>query len=435
MNKCSRIKELQKELDELIAECKTPIPRPMAPITPALRGFREVAGPGRDVVPRESFKGRLRKSLPEELKQNIYEQGREKVQLPNILAKCTLMQRIMNAPCNIGLRNQDYQQEYGKIANTSTSYFGSGNVKREIEYSILDSAMTHLIEESGNACLGGQIQLWLISKYSGQDEAGNTIEEHRIIPEATSVDLVKDIARQCASKQFIYIPMSAQWISEKYEPLAKAKGPAMSCHDCKRQGNQEICTTICLHGHAMSLIIDQGSAKSITLFEPNGPIVDHYGEIAVYLTQLFSLPELSYFKDFRIEEPGTCFPPSMFGPQLNSRLGQCAYFSTIFIALRVSCPELSSSDIVNSLLSMGHTSVKKLLRHWACFLVSYARERGIFYAAKEMINAWHRVIRKFARTRKVDDTMLKKLESIEQVAAFDVVRALFLLEELNKELG
>lgn len=412
--KCARIKVLRDELNKLIAECSIPTPttRPPASLPTTRPLFREVAGPMREAKerPRESFLAPLAKNpLLANLRKSIYAPkalgGREGNPLSKGGPPCEMYKQIISTPCDISRNREAYQKEYSEISSTHTVTFPFPGKPQRLSYSILDSVVTHIVQQSKSACIGGRIELWLQGDPEDEDRQS-------VIPEATVFDVVKNIDHYCAGKNLIYFPLTAHWV------LAKGSS------------KEQVGAGEKISSHAMAVLVDQ-ERKIISYHEPNGAdSAPWYGEISAFLDTLFK--NHPYFKNYAIEEAGAC----LGGLQLNSELPMCRYFASFFVALKVSCPSLSNQEIVSSLLAVGKRNVELLLRQWACFVVNYAQKNGIFPAAEQLAKVWAKILNKFLNKRKYRDSqeLWHKLREAEQVAEFDVVTALYMLNLLDKRL-
>jgi hypothetical protein len=335
---------------------------------------------------------------------------------PRLFRDCAFARSVVMAPCDITL-NEIAQSGYARIAHTRTLILSSKGqarsqvpVKSTISWNVLETVLSHLAASTNRACLGGHIDLLLSGDPDGNDQ--------RVVDAATNITI--DLARTCAKKQLIYIPLGAFWTTDK-RIVAEAE----------RQRGEFVCGGQCDSGHAMAILIDP-RRKTREYYEPNGSSPAWYAVIAAYLDKLFAkLPE---FKGYRVEDNSVC---PRFGPQAGSGLPMCAYFAALYVAIRMLCPEFPAQQVMTALTEVGRDRVGDLVRRWHCYLVSYAEAQGIVAAVNELPDLHRRVFNTLInlpyntpQQQSARDKGWEQLREVEEVAGNDVVEARDMLEQL-----
>lgn len=451
---CSDISNYESQLKQFKDQCSN---QEVASMQKNM--YNLVQGP-LQTSPRESFVARIIKQEADEIKkgnkkknkqdfrQSIYRKPQVEqptLPIPKELKLCDIYNNILSTDCNLSFNRQDYQREYEKISGTQSISFP--NYESVLEFSILDSIVTSIVQNSGNACIGGDLELWLTQEFvttviepspaplkkknpRNRANAAKTVTEEifTVLPNSTTFNLVKNIDQVCQDKSLIYFPLTIHWVTKNHEKEVEEMGQDAVCSSCNG------CEDICQGSHAMAILITKDeNGGSIYLHEPNSKIVYWYGPIFNYLEKLFK--HVPYFKNYRMEDPGT-FTESW---QLNNT-PQCAFYSALFIILKTSCNFLTGNEIIHSLYQYGTQTIELLLRQFTCFLLKYGNETGIIAASQQLPDVWSKILNKFNNSKyyrisaKQLENYMQQLIEIEQVARFDVVAALDLMTKLNNKI-
>jgi hypothetical protein len=315
--------------------------------------------------------------------------AQEAAQLPTLsqaLRQCSLIQQLMTVPCNVRLTQQRY---YALTATQRSTLSSSTGQTSTLVYSILNTAMNRIIYEISNACSGGAIEVLIFGNIrdTNTNRTGNSASPQRVIDAGSKFDL--DAAQQCLQRvtgqkgndqngtnqnpnssqvRWIYVPVGARWtIDPRVRSRAEAEGEEFVC------GASE-----CDTGHAMALLIDTQN-KTVELFDPNGAKVPWYRPIADYIARQLDLhPEFQSYRLFDNSE----LPP--YGVQAGSNLALCAYFSSLYVAIRLSCQEWNATRLNQELLKLNATDLRLLLQLWHCYLVQYTYTSGILDATERL---------------------------------------------------
>ena len=66
-----------------------------------------------------------------------------------------------------------------------------------------------------------------------------------------------------------------------------------------------------------------------------------------------------------------------FGIQTNTGIEMCAYFSSLYAALRLQNPEIPPLELNRLMLEIPRAQIKPILNRWHCYLIGYAKDNGI----------------------------------------------------------
>lgn len=335
---------------------------------------------------------------------------------PN-LSECSFIRQVLQTKCSERLLQSRY---YDIIGEQTISI---PRTKHAITFSIINSIMTNLVKEQGtNVCTGGRVQLYL----AGDPESAN----QQVVNEATVVNF--RFPRQCGEAKLrqaklIFVPLNIRWIQS---PRAVERA--------KTQGRNFKCSSECPEGHAQALLIDTED-KTIEFYEPNGKNVPWYKPISSYLTRLFKHDR--HFSSYTVLDYAACLPNR--GVQQIAQRPQCAYFSNLYAAVRLLCPEIEPAAIIIEFIALKQGGVLNLLQRFHCFLVEYAQSLGLFQAVEQLPRFYTRVLNKLLnfernqqrnqqrRPKQYYESMVQKAET---VAFVDILSAIKILNSVDREL-
>lgn len=333
--------------------------------------------------------------------------------VPSPLGDCWLIKKILAAPCNVRLIQKRYgefstQHRETEMATYTITYRDKTNanvVRGTLSYCILNSIMSHLVRRNSKlACVAGSITLLIYGSPKSR--------EQHIIESASIFQL--DFPEWCKAKQTIYVPLNAWWSSRSTITGATELDP---------------CAGQCDSGHAMALIIDN-KERTIEYFEPNGKNARWYATIALFLTQWFK--KNPQFKDYRVDEEFCC-PP--VGIQMEAGgLPMCAYFSSLYVAIRLLCQDsIPENEVVSRILQLGKHGIRQLLQRWHCFLLQYDDRHQITGTALALRKLYSKTLGKLAELS-LHRQYRTRLAEIESIAFNDVRLAFSALYPLYEEL-
>jgi hypothetical protein len=329
--------------------------------------------------------------------------------------------------------------------------------KGEITYSMLDTILQRLIERSRQSvCLGGEIHLTIVIDPADQAKVDGVEREFKRVdqqlqqqlkakmrppkelydlreqlrvrlerenealqvivqdPKYSSLKVRSDFHEVCGSAKLIYFPVFLQWCP--HLPGA---------------------TEICPDAHSMAVLIDTG-AKTIEYYESNGSGASWYPAVSRTLTRLFA--DFTEVNGLRVRETGAC---PRVGLQGVSGKAICAYFASLYVALRISCPQIAPDVLVVALLTLEAKEINDVLQHWHCWLIQFAETEGIAAAAEDLSRLHSALFLKLINLRQYlppgeqgtsqERTYWAKLREAEEMARYDIVQAYLLLNTLDRQ--
>lgn len=138
-------------------------------------------------------------------------------------------------------------------------------------------------------------------------------------------------------------------------------------------------------GHATFALINNDE-KTIEYFEPNGTKADWLNTVGPVLE--------SYFKNNYTYYLYTFIPPRQFcpyqGPQQITQDELCANWSSLYIVLRLACPDVPRRDLVTMLTNQGKEYLQTLIYKWICYMTQYIEDTGIRFATDLLNKSRHR---------------------------------------------
>ena len=338
--------------------------------------------------------------------------------LPLVLRECSIVQQILAIPCSVRLSQRRYNVVTTVHRETMT---GSDGSHATLTYSLINSIMTRLIRDNGNACVGGSIEILI---YGNPDAPP---QQQIVIPEASSFDvsLNNTLCREpaAASSVLSYISVGLQWTNN---PNVRTKA--------QRLGQEFVCgSNECQTGHAMCVLIDTGN-QTIELFDPNGVSTPWYPAVARYITQQFeSNIEWSNYTIY----DNSNLPRYAF--QSGSNLQFCAYFSSLYAAIRVYCRNLDPVTLNYALLELSPQDLRLFLQLWHCFLIDYARRTGLLDATERLQQRFTQVFGLLINLRNnvspaQKQQLWQQLTDIEDIAFNDIESASRDMQKLYSDL-
>lgn len=352
--------------------------------------------------------GRIQRAAPPIVSQF---QARSIRPVSPLLGECQMANRILNAPCRVRLRQARYYDMSQTRTQTLTS---SGRRPRQgtMTYSVLDTVMKHLIDEQGseNVCLGGHVEITIQGSPDGPNAS-----DHRVVrsSDVTRVQVRPEFGKRCARSQLIYFPVFLRWCDGKGVK-------AVNCPDA----------------HSMAVLVDRQN-RVIEYYEPNGSGVPWFQPVSDALASLFGTFARRNELEFR--PVGSC---PRVGIQGVSGEAKCAYFSSLYMALRLGCTQIPPSALVTSLRDAGPDYLRNLIQHWHCFLIDYAERMGIAAAAEDLPRLYAAVFTKLINplfydalaTEAEQDEYWSRFRVAERSARYDIVDAYVQMDRINNEL-
>lgn len=191
-----------------------------------------------------------------------------------------------------------------------------------------------------------------------------------------------------AGTDYIGLPEWAQidWaMTNKYYDLARCAGSERFTFLCSFQLGDFQRTDTVMNilrkrayrirvSHMTAGLVDRNQ-KTIEFFDPFGykpwvPPIVH--ELQRYF---HSLPE---FTDYKMISPLDYCPRISWQGIAQDEM--CANWSMLYLVLRLTCPNLSRSEVIDLLLSRGPDYLHMVMTHWVCYMWQYAEARGIIQA-------------------------------------------------------
>lgn len=353
--------------------------------------------------------------------ETVVGEAKGELEFPEKLSACPLVQALMSQECEEKVRQQAYEDITGTVAIPFRNE--RGQAIATLRYNVMDTVMTHLARRSKDACVGGRIELVL----SGTPKS----KKQQVLDEFTRLHI--DLKRHCANKRTIYIPLSAVWVGNRAAPVLnvakqqksrrglgatqKTRKVASRAAQIRGRGFSVCFHDVCKEGHGMAVIIT--APNIIEYYEPNGKDVPWYPAVSEYLDGLFA--SLLLFRDYQVQENEKC---PRYGMQAAVGLPLCAYFSTLYAAIRITCPALSADDVTDELQSLEPEAIQELVRLWNCFAFGFAEEIGALDAIPVVQKQFSEAVDRLTNmSGNAANRYWERLNDIQDLAITDLVAA------------
>jgi hypothetical protein len=281
-----------------------------------------------------------------------------------------------------------------------------------IRYNLLITLLTRMTRDLPNACLGGLVEITI------QGNPNETTKNQKIVKRVMSHRIMQQQLQpdECSKTRLHYYPVIISWCPDDHDD------------DNHNKQQQQQCS-----GHAVALIINRDT-HTAEYFEPNGSHVPWFQPVSHTLERLLKKSKW-YGPEYRMQQydPESC---PRVGIQGIAGEAQCAYFSSLYVMLRLSCPQLSAANIHTALLGSGPAYLRYLLQQWHCYLVDYIETSSpvIRIAYENIAPLYSSVLLKIATTKGMleqqQEQLKHQLRLAERVATFDLVTAFSILTRL-----
>lgn len=333
---------------------------------------------------------------------------RATLDIPPILLACPLIQRILATPCYVSLTDARYHLIESNRTQTLSPAEERPRPRRQpnrpgfitstLQYSLLVSILTEMAKQQpGQVCITGHIEIRLQGSFSSArqqvwpDRPGQPLS--RIY-----FGLTPGRVAQCRANRLVYIPVSMQW----------SRTPTVECNGCV--------------GHATALLIDN-SEKTIQLYDPNGTNAPYFAAAEQWLRHQFARRGL--FSSYTFMQSASI---PRFGYQIGTDLQMCAYFSALYVAIRIHCPSIAAQDVNDALERIPKPDIRRVLSLFHCYLLDQGRP--VFEAARRLSSLHSGVYTRYLRAPTEQERTRYEgvLKHVQQVVQTDLVEAVALLE-------
>lgn len=332
---------------------------------------------------------------------------------------CWLLNAVSKMPCSTELTTQQYRDlvdgrhfEINPAVESggrpSTVPRGAGGALIEVDYSVLNSLMVALAERAGGVCFGGRVGLLV--------EGAPDAPDQRVMPEASRWSVERVAEPACADAKLIYVPLHAQWVPRGSAAAARARRERLAYK----------CEPPCGQGHAMALLLDPRQ-HSAEFFEPNGSAAPWRAPLRAYLEQ--AIPR--QLPGYRLA-PQACVRS---GYQSRSGLPMCAFFSSFYAAVRLTC-SASADAVQRALFALQQPALVRLMKQWQCYLLRLSRETGTADAARRLQGSLGTLANQLLNFRyELRRNTLTAADRAERARAVEAVRALERIAPYNLVLA
>lgn len=291
-----------------------------------------------------SQKGQKKKSKPRPKPK--LEQGSKPEKSKSPVLTCHRLDEILDSKCSEVLDEETYH-------NFQTKY--------------MNQFFSKILKED-ESCLGGELNIAI------REPENNVFDQYRI----TEFKVDRD---KCDLLETVVIPIRTSFAPFNFK---QAKTPEEIKEQYDSLGGQ---------GHYTVLVVNTTS-KEIEYFETNGSSAGWLPVTEKAIRDAF----VQGAKNQAIPSEWSTYEfiwPGQFCPRISwqglAQTQTCAYWSTLFAVLRVACPNVSRTELVESILNQGKEYLLKLLQAWHCFMWNYAKKHHILSVPKTL-EAWQKVI-------------------------------------------
>lgn len=236
----------------------------------------------------------------------------------------------------------------------------------EFQTKYMNQFFSRILTED-ESCLGGELNIAI------REPTENIFDQYRIL------DFKVDQAK-CHLLETVVIPVTTSFAPFNFKQ-AKTK------EEIKEQYN-----ALGGEGHYTVLVVNTKN-KEIEYFETNGSSAPWLPETEKAIREAITqgtknnvLP--SEWSTYQFIWPGQFCPRVSW--QGLAQTQTCAYWSTLFAVLRITCSSIPREELIDAILNQGKEFLLKLLQAWHCFMWNYARKHYIIQVPKTL-EAWTKV--------------------------------------------
>jgi hypothetical protein len=277
---------------------------------------------------------------------------------------------MMSVPCNVHLTQTRY--EYMIVDQTQTIR-GSTGLRSTIHYSLIRAWLYEFAKvRPGQACVTGEVRVRILGQFENKVSGP-------VIPEASYIQTGwrdQSAAQQCLSHRLTILPVYIDWaptlqhITRSQFVTPEVLQATVNLNAVTKSA--ELLQCVDCSGHACALVVDN-QHRTVQFWDPNGSAQPYFVRASEWIQRNIPAPlnQYSYVPDLQVP---------YFGYQAGTELAMCAYFSALYLALRIDCGQFTAQQINDSLREIDRGDILNVLSHFHCLVLDQCFRSGLLVA-------------------------------------------------------